>query len=67
MSELKNCPFCGNKNIILDDDNDPAVYVLQSELHIVVCDFNQGGCGASTGWEATKEQAIKAWNQRHDR
>jgi len=34
----------------------------------VVCDatnpFGLGGCGASTGFAYSKEEAIKAWNTR---
>ena len=34
--------------------------------YVVVCDYSEGGCGASTGGSArTKETAIKAWNRRY--
>lgn len=33
--------------------------------YTVCCDATFGrGCGASIGWEATKEIAIKEWNNR---
>ena len=40
-------------------------YEFNSQHYIVVCDYSEGGCGASTGGSArTEEEAIKAWNRR---
>ena len=72
MAELKPCPFCGGTKIWIgtiaesemQDENHPD-YEFNSEHYTVVCDYSEGGCGASTGGSArTKEAAIKAWNRR---
>ena len=40
-------------------------YEFNSQHYVVVCDYSEGGCGASTGGSArTEEEAIKAWNRR---
>ena len=40
-------------------------YEFNSQHYIVVCDYSEGGCGASTGGSArTVKDAIKAWNRR---
>ena len=31
-----------------------------------VCSVNHGGCGATTGYYETEEEAIEAWNRRAD-
>ena len=41
MKELKPCPFCGSKKIIITDDCENSPY---SNV-CCCCDFNQGGCG----------------------
>lgn len=33
-------------------------------LWTVVCNYHDGGCGASSGWFTDKEKAIKRWNTR---
>lgn len=65
--KLKPCPFCGSVLAPSDmttresyDDNYGCV-----DEYCVVCDYNNGGCGASTGGGyKTREEAIKAWNRR---
>ncbi len=53
MGELKPCPFC----------NWPAELVAGSdEPYWVQCT----DCGAQGAPEGTTEEAIKAWNTRHD-
>lgn len=32
----------------------------------MLCDYNDGGCGASGAWSHYKDVAIAAWNQRAD-
>ena len=66
MEELKACPFCGKSlaelgtaaEIDMDDeegaDNEWAV----------VCAYNSGGCGATSGYRPTPEGAVEAWNRR---
>lgn len=72
-NELKPCPFCGGTNIFvgtvaevkLMDETDED-YVLCSGLFQAVCDYNAGGCGASSGCCLSKDAAIAAWNRRDD-
>lgn len=57
-SELKACPFCGKTDCVyINEDN---------KLYQVVCDYTRGGCGASSGYIDTKEEAIENWNKRFD-
>ncbi|MBU2701144.1 hypothetical protein Ga0466249_002258 [Sporomusaceae bacterium BoRhaA] len=63
-----SCPFCGGKNIEFDDCKGTEACnnfeECKSAYYTVVCNINKGGCGASSGYYQTKEQAIKAWNRR---
>ena len=78
--ELKPCPYCGAKPPIVtvsdayemedckgfqDKDNCPCfTFDEPCGAYTVVCDFQQGGCGASCGYASYKEKAIKKWNLR---
>lgn len=70
--ELKPCPFCGKSVAYVDSvanhgmmDEYESNYSWSSTHYDVVCDYNSGGCGASTGKDnATPEEAIEAWNRR---
>lgn len=75
---LKPCPFCDAKTAIITNaheleecsnfdyyncpcnkfESNPCNY------YTIVCNVNNGGCGASTGYFLTKQKAIKAWNRR---
>ena len=75
MDKLEPCPFCGGTKIWIgtiaecetQDKNHPD-YEFNSQHYVVVCDYSEGGCGASTGGSArTEEDAIKAWNRRDGR
>lgn len=57
MSELKQCPFCGNEDINVIDDMGDGYYQ-------VICSVIRNGCGAATGYHQDKKQAINAWNRR---
>lgn len=72
MSELKPCPFCGGTNLFIgtiaecemQDESHPD-YQNNSAVYTVVCDYLEGGCGASTGGSARNEnEAISLWNRR---
>lgn len=57
IDELKPCPFCGDE---------PALSKSQAPFraeYMVIC---ARGCGACNGWKDTAEEAITAWNTRHD-
>lgn len=61
---LKSCPFCGSITapeieIPFEDNGD---YLEQNRC--VVCNFNNGGCGASGGVRDSEEKAVAAWNDR---
>lgn len=67
MPELQPCPFCGsttaptvmNQNEAQWLDNDAKNLSM-----VVCCAAKKFGCGASTGFCDTAEQAIEAWNKR---
>ncbi len=74
---LKSCPFCGKSVAEIDDakeledcpyfdDCDHAEYE-QCSMHSVVCNIHKGGCGASSGYYVTVEDAVDAWNRRAER
>ena len=56
MSELKRCPFCGGEAEILEHDNGWAIW------NCVMCK----SCRVGQYWNKayTKEEAVKAWNNR---
>lgn len=61
--KLKQCPFCGFPR--------PKVVLLQPDgmsrytnKFMVLCDYRDGGCGASSGWFNCPEEAGYMWNQR---
>ncbi len=77
--ELKPCPFCGANVAELtnahdleecgnfEDENCPCEQYEDCGAcgyHTIVCNVNNGGCGASSGYFSTEELAIKAWNRR---
>lgn len=78
MTDLKPCPFCGKNVAVMtnahdleecsnfEDDNCPCSEFESTPCNYnkVVCDFNKGGCGASSGYYPTIEEAIEAWNRR---
>ena len=55
MSELLSCPMCGGNNVAIDRCGDQ---------YFVVCNFNNKGCGAASGYKKSENDAIKAWNTR---
>ena len=63
MEELKPCPFCGNKEPILMRRAGTNGW---RAWFYVLCDWNDGGCGASGQWNHDKEEAVDAWNTRTD-
>lgn len=57
MTELKNCPFCGNKPFLQNGNNQFPHTKYQYKVH---CGF----CGGTTCFHANQESAIKTWNNR---
>lgn len=78
MEILKHCPFCGKSESVtlttaklmedcihFEDSECPCFkYDEPCGAYIVVCDYTQGGCGASCGYASSKEKAIRKWNMR---
>ncbi len=67
-NKLKPCPFCGNGNITIVVDNAYHSFGIADKDEVVnfkvICSVTSCGCGASTGWKYSKEEAIKDWNRR---
>ena len=66
---LKPCPFCGMDVAIFATCRDleacASYQRCKSEYMVLaVCNVNAGGCGASSGFRDTCEQAADAWNGR---
>jgi Lar family restriction alleviation protein len=69
MSELKSCPFCGKQVALIDnchelEDCENFERCEATGYYAVVCDVNEGGCGASGGYARTEQEAVAAWNRR---
>lgn len=77
--ELKPCPFCGKYGAEVtnmhdleecanfEDKSCPCEQYKEPgacNYITIVCNVNEGGCGASSGYFSTEEKAIKAWNRR---
>lgn len=66
---LKSCPFCGENKAVFRDCKelqgcDSWEHCREDGMIAVVCDFTAGGCGASSGYRETYEEAATAWNMR---
>ena len=64
---MKNCPFCGGEGYIDTEDMSPWEYKNLREVYDTDGLYYYGcckKCGATTGNELSKEEAIKAWDQR---
>lgn len=64
MIELKSCPFCG--------ETEPVRLIVSPgkdgwrDRYFVLCNYEDGGCGAESGWYHSQIEAIGAWNRRAD-
>ena len=77
MSELLPCPFCGGTHAEVINDHQECLEkwgeefdeagLGASDYRAVVCNFNEGGCGAVSGWRETEAEAIGVWNTRAER
>lgn len=68
-SVLDSCPFCGKRVAIFARCQEMQIcteYRKCQESHYVcvVCSFSRQGCGASTGFFPSREEAAAAWNRR---
>ena len=71
LPPLMPCPFCGGTNLFIgtiaecemQDESHPD-YDFNSRFYTVVCDYTEGGCGASIGSCLSVEEAVDVWNRR---
>lgn len=61
------CPSCGREKPFVGTDAEiQKVYRVHFVRQFaVVCPADEDGCGMSSGYYATEEEAIAAWNRRH--
>lgn len=62
--KLKPCPFCGGEKVVVLEEGGNSEIFENIRNYIICCDFNNGGCGATSGFRRTEEEAIEAWNKR---
>ena len=55
--ELKPCPFCGDESSVQTSGIKPNSY-----QYMVMC----RSCNACKGWKNTYDEALTAWNTRHE-
>ena len=62
---LRPCPFCGSRvaPFVTRYWNEAVCDYEENEWH-VVCNFNKGGCGGSSGVRGSELAAIELWNRR---
>ena len=61
--DLIPCPHCGNEvlTILIREGRNGF-----RDRYSVLCDYNEGGCGAESGWYHSRNEAIWSWNRRTD-
>ena len=60
MTEMKPCPFCGEKH---------DLFVFEypfKKTGLKGCYVMCKRCGASTGRSETTKEAVKVWNERNE-
>ena len=64
---LRPCPFCGSAvaPYVGKYWNEATCNYEENQWH-VVCNFNQSGCGGSSGVRDSEFRAIELWNRRAD-
>lgn len=61
--DIKPCPFCGKSDCVEFNWEGDIVTPLQVQ---VICNATKGGCGSSSGFKDSEEEAWKLWNKRVD-
>ena len=54
--KLKHCPFCGK--------TEPLRIYKDEQYWQIVCVYAFDGCGSSSAWYTSIEEAISSWNNR---
>lgn len=67
---LKPCPFCGSGTMVITECRELEECsnfecCENNGYYCIACNMNAGGCGASSGYRGSKEDAIRAWNRRY--
>jgi len=57
---LKQCPFCGDDRVKMDDDGWESIGQPARQWHVVCW----GGCGARSGTYNSESEAVTTWNTR---
>lgn len=60
-NKLKPCPFCGRTEMLTIDSMEDY---LKDDIYRILCNIKDDGCGSSSGWYYSEEEAIRAWNTR---
>lgn len=68
---LKPCPFCGSAEhlevIHADELRDDGCESDSGDAYTVICNYLEGGCGATCGFSTKKGDATIRWNTRAGR
>lgn len=65
--KIKKCPFCGSTkapHVMTAIDVNDCKKCSTDDCFTVCCDIFRGGCGGASGYDDSKNEAIKKWNQR---
>lgn len=62
--ELLPCPFCGHKAMLNIHEADVKPFMYFTDRYAILCDYNDGGCGAEGAHRKDKDEAIELWNRR---
>ena len=64
---LRACPFCGSETAPHTTRYwDAERHCYRESDWVVICNFNGGGCGSSSGVRGSEDEAIELWNRRAD-
>lgn len=64
LPAISACPFCGNATAQRIFSAKELYSSYDSNQWAVICDANNGGCGASSSFCEAKAAAVKKWNKR---
>ncbi len=68
MSNLKPCPFCGEKPIVKKSNRFPRPACNRVDGYTIVCqNLNCIGYNADAWYELSEKKAMAAWNTRYER
>ena len=63
--KLMPCPFCGRVQTVgFYTDSGDLGELEDRDSFAIVCNYNEGGCGATGGYSPTRYGAARNWNMR---